>query len=81
VVGIRKFDSDVDQDPVFFSILEDASIYVAEVENNEITGYKPGTFRDIKAGKVVRLYSVTGDDPGVVEIVLVGEFEEFGDKS
>ncbi len=81
VVGIREFDSDVDQDPVFFSILEDASIYVAEVENNEITGYKPGTFRDIKAGKVVRLYSVTGDDPGVVEIVLVGEFEEFGDKS
>jgi hypothetical protein len=54
-----------------FTVLEDASIYVAVVESGVITGYEPGTFRDIKADKYVRLYSVTGDDPGVVEIVLV----------
>jgi len=77
-VEIRKPDA---ENTVFCSILEDASIYVAEIEKNKITGYKPGTFRDIKAGKLVRLYSVTGDDPGVAEIVLVGEFKEFGDKS
>lgn len=77
-VEIREPDA---ENTVFCSILEDASIYVAEIEKNKITGYKPGTFRDIKAGKLVRLYSVTGDDPGVAEIVLVGEFKEFGDKS
>ncbi|NLT49173.1 MAG: hypothetical protein GXX92_12245, partial [Clostridiales bacterium] len=54
-----------------FSVLEDASIYVAVVEGGAITGYEPGTIRDIKADKWVRLYSVTGDDPGVVEVVLV----------
>jgi len=57
-----------------FSVLEDASIYVAIVENGAITGYKPGTFRDIKADYYVRLYSVTGDDPGVVEVVVVSEW-------
>jgi len=71
VVKIKE--PDVDDSTALFSVLEDASIYVAEVENNEITGYKPGTFRDIRKDKLVRLYSVTGDDPGVVEIVLVAE--------
>ena len=59
-----------------FSVLEDASIYVAVVEKGKVTDYKPGTIRDIKTGKNVRMYSVTGDDPGVVEIVLVGELSK-----
>ncbi|MFA5636482.1 MAG: S-layer homology domain-containing protein [Anaerovoracaceae bacterium] len=54
-----------------FSVLEDASIYVAVVEGGVITGYEPGTIRDIKTDKWVRLYSVTGNDPGVVEVVVV----------
>ena len=60
-----------------FSILEDASIYRAVIKDNginiEIIDYEPGTFRDIKDGKYVRMYSVTGKDPGVVEIVLVAD--------
>ncbi|NLT48407.1 MAG: hypothetical protein GXX92_08335, partial [Clostridiales bacterium] len=59
-----------------FTVLEDASIYVAVVEKGKVTDYKPGTIRDIKTGKNVRMYSVTGDDPGVVEIVLVGELSK-----
>ncbi|MGI6727174.1 MAG: S-layer homology domain-containing protein [Anaerovoracaceae bacterium] len=54
------------------SILDDASIYVATYDNDgNIDGYKPGTLRDIKSGHYVRLYSVTGNEPGVVEIVVV----------
>lgn len=57
-----------------FTVLTDASVYVAEVDSGgSITGYKAGSFKDIKQGKEVRLYAVTGDTPGVVEIVLVKE--------
>lgn len=56
-----------------FTVLEDASIYVAEEKNGVITGYKAGTMNDIKADSLVRLYSVTGQTPGVVEIVMVNK--------
>jgi hypothetical protein len=54
-----------------FTVLDDASIYVATEENGEIVGYKPGTMRDVKRGKGVRLFSITGKNPGIVEVVLV----------
>lgn len=53
------------------SVLEDASIYLAKEDGGKITGYEPATMRDIKKDDLVRLYSVTGKTPGVVEIVLV----------
>ncbi len=54
-----------------YTVLYDASIYVAEEKNGEVTGYKSGSIRDVKVGKEVRLYSITGDNPGVAEVVLV----------
>ncbi len=56
-----------------FSVLSDASIYKAVVEGGVITGYEPANIRDVKVNSMVRMYSVTGDDPGVVEILLVKE--------
>ena len=56
------------------SILDDASIYIATNDSNgNIDGYKPGSIRDISVGDNVRLYSVTGETPGVVEVVVVSE--------
>lgn len=60
-----------------FTILEDASIYVAKEENDIITGYKSGSFRDIKnavSGEPVnhvRIYSITGNNKLIGEIVVV----------
>lgn len=56
-----------------FTVLDDASIYVAKKDNGVITSYEKGTIRDVSEDDFVRLYSVTGDTPGVVEIVLVSE--------
>lgn len=53
------------------TILEEASVYVSKEDGDTITGYEPGTIRDIQKGNYVRLYCVTGETPGVVEIVLV----------
>lgn len=56
----------------WLSYLDNASIYVAELDSNgDVTGYKAGTARDIKVGHFLRMYSVTGDEPGVGEIVVV----------
>lgn len=55
------------------TILDDASIYVAVIENNVITGYEKGTMNDIDDGCWIRLYHVTGNEPGIVEVVLVSE--------
>lgn len=55
----------------WISYLDNASIYLAVMEDNKITEYKVGTARDIKVGSYVRMYSVTGDEPGVAEIVLI----------
>lgn len=68
VVTVNTADGDK-----LFSILDDASIYVATYEGEDIDGYKAGSLRDIKEGYSVRLYSVTGKNPGVVEIVVVAE--------
>ncbi len=54
-----------------FTVLDDASIYKAIEKDGKITGYERGTIRDVREGRHVRLYSVTGKEPGVVEIVLV----------
>ena len=54
-----------------FSVLSNASVYVGKVEGSEVTDYSAGTLSDIRVGAAVRLYSVTGDEPGVAEIVLV----------
>lgn len=56
-----------------FTVIDDASIYVAKKDGGVITGYEKGTINDVSDGYFVRLYSVTGDTPGVVEIVLVSE--------
>jgi hypothetical protein len=53
------------------SYLDTASIYLAVMDGNDIKEYKVGTARDIKTGSYVRMYSVTGDEPGVGEIILV----------
>lgn len=61
------------------SILDDASIYVATTYNISgiggtgtlVNGYEPGTLADIDVGDWVRLYSVTGDNPGCVEVVVI----------
>lgn len=62
----------------WLSYLDNASIYVAELDGDkQVTGYKAGTARDIKDGHFLRMFSVTGDEPGVGEIVVVwpGEME------
>lgn len=56
-----------------FTVLDDASIYVAKKDSGVITSYEKGTIRDVREDDYVRLYSVTGDTPGIVEIVLVRE--------
>lgn len=56
---------------MWISYLDNASIYLAVMDGNNITEYKVGTARDIKVGSYVRMYSVTGDEPGVAEIILV----------
>lgn len=56
----------------WLSYLDNASIYVAELDGDkQVTGYKAGTARDIKDGHFLRMFSVTGDEPGVGEIVVV----------
>jgi len=55
------------------TILEDASVYVAKVQGGVVTEYEAGSISDIDAGSKVRAFSVTGDEPGVAEIVLVQE--------
>ncbi|MDD3350519.1 MAG: hypothetical protein PHC40_06710, partial [Eubacteriales bacterium] len=55
------------------SILDDASIYVADVEAGVVVGYEAGSISDINVNSKVRAFSVTGDEPGVAEIVLVQE--------
>lgn len=55
------------------SVLEDASVYVAVFEDDQITEYKSGSVHSIKPGCWVRLYSVTGDESGVAEVVVVKE--------
>ncbi|NLY71141.1 MAG: S-layer homology domain-containing protein [Clostridiales bacterium] len=55
------------------SILDDASIYKAVEEGGEITGFKAASIRDVRKGYTVWLYSVTGETPGVAEIVLIKE--------
>ncbi len=54
-----------------FSVLDDASIFVAVVKNGIIESYKAGSFKDIKKDKFVRIFSVTGKNEGVGEIVIV----------
>lgn len=73
--GVVEFDTD-DTAAVSSSvksILDNASIYVAVIENNIITGYEKGDFNDINDGSWTRLYHVTGNEPGVVEVVLISE--------
>ncbi len=55
------------------SILDDASIYVATYDKGVIDSYEGGTVRDIKEGCYVRLYSVTGKNPKVVEVAVVAK--------
>jgi hypothetical protein len=59
------------------AIIDTASVYVATIEqvdgSDAITGYTDGGLSDIDEGTYVRLYTITGDNPGVVEIVLVSE--------
>jgi hypothetical protein len=54
-----------------FTAHENVSVYVAKMDGAAVTGYEAGNIRDVKAGKDVRLYSVTGNNQGVVEIILV----------
>lgn len=55
-----------------YTIFESASIYVAKVEGGVVTEYTVGSLSDIDAGtSQVRIYSVTGDEPGIAEVVLV----------
>ena len=56
-----------------FTALDNASVYIAKVESGVITGYKAGSISDINADMKVRLYAITGDNPGIVEIVLTQE--------
>jgi hypothetical protein len=62
----------------WISYLDSASIYLAVMDGNDITEYKVGTARDIKVGSYVRMYSVTGDEPGVGEIILVAPERPYG---
>jgi len=55
------------------SILDDASFYKAVEEGGSITGFKAASIRDVREGRTVWLYSVTGETPGVAEIVLIKE--------
>ncbi len=55
------------------SILDDASFYKAVEESGSITGFKAASIRDVREGRTVWLYSVTGETPGVAEIVLIKE--------
>lgn len=73
--GVVEFDKDdtAAVDPETRSIIDDASIYVAIIEGNKITGYEEGSFKDIKEGYWIRLYSVTDNNPGVAEVVLISE--------
>ncbi len=52
------------------TILEDASIYVAKTDGATLS-YEAGSLSDIDVNSKVRAFSVTGDEPGVAEIVLV----------
>jgi hypothetical protein len=61
----------VDEISVEKSILDDASIYVATYDKDAINGYKGGSIRDIREGCFIRLYSVTGKNPKVVEVAVV----------
>lgn len=62
---------------LYKAIIDNASVYVATIEkvngNDAITGYTAGDLSDIDEGTYVRLYTITGDNPGVVEVVLVSE--------
>lgn len=54
-----------------FQVLEYASIYVAQVKSGKIIGYKGGSLKDITKNSLVKMYSITGKNPGVGEIVFV----------
>jgi hypothetical protein len=77
VTDTREGVVEVNYNP-WISYLNNASIYLAVMEDNDdgynIVEYKVGTARDIKTGSYVRMYSVTGDEPGVAEIVLVAPY-------
>lgn len=61
-----------DIDP-YYAIIDTASVYVALEVDGEIT-YTAGDLNDIDENEYVRLYTITGDNPGIVEIVLVSEY-------
>lgn len=71
---VQDFGNDVVKvNDQYYSIIDNASVYVATIENNVITGYTAGSMSDIDEGVSVRLYTITGDNPGVVEVVLVAK--------
>lgn len=61
---------DLDGADVKRTIIMTPSIYVGAIEDGRVV-YEPGDLSDVEEGKLVRLYTVTGDDPGIVEVVLV----------
>ena len=75
--GVVEFDKDDTAAVVsdIKTILDDASIYVAVIENNVVTGYEKGSLSDIDDGSWIRLYHVTGNEPGIVEVVIVSEIK------
>ncbi|NDL67244.1 S-layer homology domain-containing protein [Anaerotalea alkaliphila] len=66
------YDGDEDGNPDIRTIIEGPIVYRAKLVGGKVT-YEPGVLRDIKADAFVRLYTVSGDDPGIVEVVLVSE--------
>lgn len=63
----------IEVDSQYYAIIDTASVYVATEVDGEIT-YIAGDLHDIDDDTEVRLYTITGDNPGVVEIILVREY-------